>query len=572
MRHVVLLLLTLPLLLRKVELSFDHHHQRSLSFAERFFPLAISAVLKRHFNHSHEALLINWASNGSASSRQQQQQDLLNDVIRWTNAELVVRFFHPRADVVRARFYNLLVVDGYSSFRKIYETMDYKTYDSSGFYLIVITGEIYEDLNELLRWMFEDLWILDIFNVNVLVVASDGSILVYTFFPYREFHCETVKPLLWLNFTGTIDMDDIDLYPNRLRSFHGCPLKGGTFEAKPYTIIPKRGNASELVVSGFEGDLIDLLKQRLNFTVHYQIAPNGSQWGFAREKGNSTGLMKLIQEELVDFGVGCLAFTYDRHVYLKPGIAHYTSLVLFAVSAGRPFTAFEKLFCPFSPTVWYLTVVYLAIGTVVIFGLQFTSLRVRNFVYGSEQTAAYLNLLQIFFGGGIGRTPGRNFARTLLLLWVIFCFVIRTLYQGSLYLYLQRSMSHAPLETMDDIHRSGIPYYMLEIGERYFNTMPHILERTTLVPPGKDSLGKTIERLGRGTIDGAVLIPLDQAAYHNKIYPKREFVNVAKERVAVYPVGFYYPKKSGLTAVFDEQIRNIQSTGLIDFWVRRYGD
>lgn len=85
-------------------------------------------------------------------------------------------------------------------------------------------------------------------------------------------------------------------------------------------------------------------------------------------------------------------------------------------------------------------------------------------------------------------------------------------------------------------------------------------------------MGNTIEKLGRGLIDGVVLIPLDYAAYHNRIFPKREFVYIAKEHVGVYPVGFYYPKKSRLTKVFDDQIRNIQSTGLIDFWLRRYGD
>lgn len=96
--------------------------------------------------------------------------------------------------------------------------------------------------------------------------------------------------------------------------------------------------------------------------------------------------------------------------------------------------------------------------------------------------------------------------------------------------------------------------------------------RTTFIQPGKDTLGSMIEKLGKGMIDGVILIPLDQAAYHNMVSPKREFVYVAKQHVGVYPVGFYYPKKSRLTKVFDDQIRNIQSTGLIEFWLRRYGD
>lgn len=72
---------------------------------------------------------------------------------------------------------------------------------------------------------------------------------------------------------------------------------------------------------------------------------------FSVRRGNSTGLMKIIQEEEVDFGVGYMAFTYDRHKYLKPGLVHYTSKVLFAVPSGRPFTAFEKMFRLFGSSI-----------------------------------------------------------------------------------------------------------------------------------------------------------------------------------------------------------------------------
>ncbi|KAL9692043.1 hypothetical protein quinque_000103, partial [Culex quinquefasciatus] len=133
-------------------------------------------------------------------------------------------------------------------------------------------------------------------------------------------------------------------------------------------------------------------------------------------------------------------------------------------------------------------------------------------------------------------------------------------------------MIHRPFETMQKIYQSGIDYHMMEIGQRYFITLPHVLERTTYITPGKDALGNMVERIGAGDVYGVVLIPLDHAAYHNKIFPKSQFVQIAKEHVAVYPVALYYPKKSRLTKVFDDRIRNIQPTGLIRFWMKRYGD
>ncbi|XP_055611361.1 uncharacterized protein LOC129757968 [Uranotaenia lowii] len=450
--------------------------------------------------------------------------------------------------------------------------MTYKSFDSSGFYLIVILTDSEELPDNLIRTVFEDLWKLDITNVNVLVTdTSKNQVLIYTFFPYSSTHCGVVEPQLWYNFT---DVDEsILLYPNRLQTFYGCPLKGGTLDALPYSVVNAHENSSKISQGGFEGDIVDLLKQRLNFTVEYKLPSTEELWGFIGKRGESTGLMRMIQEAEVDFAVGSLGFTYDRHHYLKPGVAHYTSEVVFAVSLGRPFTAFEKLFRPFQGKVWICIIAYLIIGLVVtnLLRLMFCFDN-RVMFYGMATRTPYLNMLNIFFGGALPQSPGNNFARTVFFLWIYYTFIIRSAYQGSLYKYLQRTMNHPPLKTMDDIDRSGVNYYMMEIAKRFFVTMPSVLERTIFITPGKDSLGKTIEQLGRGELDGVVLVTSDYAAYHNKVFPKRQMVRITRELISAYPFGFYYPKKSRLTRVFDEQIRSLQPTGMIGFWIRRYGD
>lgn len=115
-------------------------------------------------------------------------------------------------------------------------------------------------------------------------------------------------------------------------------------------------------------------------------------------KGNSTMLMKMIQEEQVDFRVGCMAFAYDRHNYLKQGMAHYTSKVLFLVRSGRPFTAFEKLFRPIGASIWSLILLYLVAGAIATFILLFIPRDIRGFIYGFEADSSYLNMLNIFLG------------------------------------------------------------------------------------------------------------------------------------------------------------------------------
>lgn len=72
--------------------------------------------------------------------------------------------------------------------------------------------------------------------------------------------------------------------------------------------------------------------------------------------------------------------------------------------------------------------------------------------------------------------------------------------------------------------------------------------------------------------DGVVLTPMDLVAYNNRVNPRSRFVHIAREHVSVFPVGLYYPKQSALRDVFDEQVRMIVPSGLVSYWIERYGD
>ncbi|EAT33056.1 AAEL014688-PA [Aedes aegypti] len=316
---------------------------------------------------------------------------------------------------------------------------------------------------------------------------------------------------------------------------------------------------------------MQVLAKKLNFSLAWKNSPG--QWGFARPIGKSTGLMKMTQQEKVHFAIGCLAMDPDRYRYLKAGVSHYTSKILFAVPHGRPYTALEKLIGPFQTSVLVMQAFVLLVTCVVVLILRFTNSKVRAFVYGRGTTTPLLNAIAILFGVSISRPPVRNFARTLLFLWLMYGFIFASLYQGSLYSYLQKPMHYPPLKTMQEIDRSGLHYYMVDIGTRFFVHNPSIVRRTIIIPPGKDSLGLMVANLGLNQLtDGVVLTPMDLVAYNNRVNPRSRFVHIAREHVSVFPVGLYYPKQSALRDVFDEQVRMIVPSGLVSYWIERYGD
>lgn len=66
---------------------------------------------------------------------------------------------------------------------------------------------------------------------------------------------------------------------------------------------------------------------------------------------------------------------------------------------------------------------------------------------------------------------------------------------------------------------------------------------------------------------------LDHMAYHNRLYRRKGFpVNVCPEFISTFTITIYYPKKSMLTTQFDRQILRIQASGLMSYWINRYGD
>jgi hypothetical protein len=79
------------------------------------------------------------------------------------------------------------------------------------------------------------------------------------------------------------------------------------------------------------------------------------------------------------------------------------------------------------------------------------SVQVQNFVVGRDIQTPTLNVANIFLNGLQHRVPGRNFARFLLIMFVIWSLTIRTCYQSELYKNLQSDLRKPRIQTVDDL-------------------------------------------------------------------------------------------------------------------------
>ncbi|EAT45394.1 AAEL003329-PA [Aedes aegypti] len=458
-------------------------------------------------------------------------------------------------------FYGIFFCQNLSSFQKLIELFTLERYDIVGYYTFVLIEASEAEVDE----VFNTVWKLKLLRTVLIVVNGDHPQL-FNYSPYSNNTCG--EPIVH----RVQEHSSTELFIHFLNDFYGCPLKLGTFESPPFVHILSADQGRDSLIDGFEGDLVSTLAGKLNFRLVVMTPPDNAQWGVPSPNG-STGLMRILQDETVDFGVGCLGIMAQRNEILQPGRAHYNSRALFAIPEGQPYSPIEKLLRPFERTVWMVLVGQLISIAFLMLCLKFASDNVRNFIYGEGNQTALLNLFNVVYSGGLHIFPRRNFARTLLVLWIVHCFVLRTVYQGLLFRYLQDDSSHSPVDTVDGIERSTLYYHINKNSDRFFQHNPSLLKRVRYIPPGNDSMGAALDAVAsRRVRDGVVLVTLEHIAYHNKHRLSRGFLRSTRDSLNGFPMVIYYPKRTFLVRVLNRVIGNIETAGLMNYWVRRYGN
>lgn len=124
-------------------------------------------------------------------------------------------------------------------------------------------------------------------------------------------------------------------------------------------------------------------------------------------------------------------------------------------------TALERLLAPFSPILWHSIGVCIGLAMIIISFTKKLTRRRRHFIIGGYlNSTPILNMWNVFLGGSIGNPRfGRarylsTFARSLLVIWLISCLVLRGSYQGALYDFLQRERLSSPYDTTTKINES----------------------------------------------------------------------------------------------------------------------
>jgi hypothetical protein len=130
------------------------------------------------------------------------------------------------------------------------------------------------------------------------------------------------------------------------------------------------------------------------------------------------------------------------------------------------FTNYEKLLLPFDFITWILV-----LNVIVLTFLFFITLNnLSNFIYkyclGNESKVDSINIIGIVFGISMLRSPRKNFLRITLSIFIIFCLIMRTAYQGVFFKMMTNDMKPKAPETIDELNEREYTIFGIE-GEKF---------------------------------------------------------------------------------------------------------
>jgi hypothetical protein len=340
---------------------------------------------------------------------------------------------------------SIFIVASDGDFRDIYGKITANIFTLHGTFLIVFVDDHDPDL----KAIFTLLWNLQIHNVAIIYQNAIGKVLFDTFLPFNQLKCNDTTPITvneWAN--GKFINGVENLYPDKMRNLQGCPIRlSVSNRSEPYIFVKSLENGT-FTFRGRDIKLIDALSKTLNFEISYSYVGNR---GYLVEQGVSQNPLSAVSENLADISLGNWWLKMSRLKLLDGLSAYYSDQVIFMVPPGRKFSAFGQLAFAFSSTVWGLIFLCFLVGFATIFILRSQSRQICSFLYGSGVQSPALNMFVGFMGGSQRVLPKRNFARFLLMLFLMYSLVMRTLYQGSYFQLLQGSGRHKQIQSVDEM-------------------------------------------------------------------------------------------------------------------------
>lgn len=348
---------------------------------------------------------------------------------------------------------NIILIDSLQSFAKLYKNINGGNFNLNKFYLVVNLNKRDDDAMKI----FELLWLVYVYNVNIIYEVTQGKILMKTFLPFDGQHCNNLTPITINTFDeNSLRWKRLVDFPAKLSNLHKCPIRIGAFENLPdlKVLRTKVGSAQ---LQGFAGEFFEELSKLLNFSMDVHSETN---IGYLYENETATGMMKKLLDGDLEIILSLLSLQPLRVKFFTPTAYYYFDKIVILVPPQAELSPFMKLLHPFTINAWISILSIVFISYCVIFIMKLLPKKISATLVGDDNRNPFLNVLIALIGSSQHKLPKGNFARLLLMTFLIFTLILRSMYTGKLFYVMKSSIYSKEMTTIDEFYDANFDFYM----------------------------------------------------------------------------------------------------------------
>jgi hypothetical protein len=409
---------------------------------------AINGILQEYFAKTSPKIDLIHVHHGTSV----QSENLIKSILRNKNdsCSFKVSTHTNFVSPIKLNASSIIIFDSVDSFRIMRDNIYWQTNKAVRYKHLVYFPEASRSDLELIQFnllfkypeLFNRTHRLNEFSidtVNFLTDETEKSIELVTSFMFTSQACRKNQFLTINRFEkDSMKWNSSIFYPNKYRNLFQCELNyfrsNSTLTNKSLEVFARLVNSTPIILSKY-GDRKSDLAEKMEF--HLNFKPSA---------------LALVSNP----------YAFGQLVFLIP--------------PGGLYTPLEKMLAPFEKEVWIGIAVTLVIGFATVQVINFADSKVQKFVFGRTIKSPTMNFISIFFNGSQVKTAGRNFARFIFMLFVIWCFVIRTCYQSKLFESLQSDKRKPEIKTINGLFSEHFKFcykdftYIFIVGKLLDNT------------------------------------------------------------------------------------------------------
>ena len=316
--------------------------------------------------------------------------------------------------------------------------------------------------HKLISRILGELWGKDVVNSIVLVHNMDAdtsraTVDIHTWFPFTEDHCRGPA-----NRTVILDqcvvngecqfVKNAKLFPDKMSNFHGCVLRASTFEQEPFTLPTKNNNLNVTHYSkGIEIRTLQTIASKLNFTIEY--IPETT-----RKSHKIYSLYDEVSRKQSDVGFAAAPQTHYATDHRDYTVGYFPETVKWFGPTRKPVPHWKGLVILFTPLMWLLVLIVYLIASIIFWSLANVHRSVNEHVSYKNPVVCFLLTFSIILGEAVFVRPHSWYLRLFFVVWVYYCLLINTAYQSSLISVLSNTQFEPPIDTVEELLHSQMPY------------------------------------------------------------------------------------------------------------------